>query len=139
MVVSPPFLAGASRPDPAAYPMAFANEATKPLRANAAFTRVQLSADGVLGAVPADRIDGEWLGLAIYACRDIGKHREILVHYGDTFPRERYGYQAGEPCDPPSSTQLPTALGLVPLSALGFVEGSASDVEDSSDESYAGS
>eukprot|EP00966_Prymnesium_polylepis_P114765 2652370-Prymnesium_polylepis.1 len=35
--------------------------------------------------------------------------------------------QAGSPCDPPASTQPPTALGPVPLTALAFVEGSASD------------
>ena len=138
LVVSPPFPDGARRPDPALFPLAFANEATKPLTANAAFTRVQLNADDVAGPIPDDLADGEWLGLAIYACKDIGKHREILVHYGDTFPRERYGYQAGEPCAPPASTQPPTALGHVPLAALGFVEGSASDVEDSSDESFQG-
>ena len=138
LVVSPPFPDGAERPDPALFPMAFANEATRPLTANAAFTRVQLNADDVAGPIPDDLADGEWLGLAIYACKDIGKHREILVHYGDTFPRERYGYQAGEPCAPPASTQPPTALGHVPLAALGFVEGSASDVEDSSDESFQG-
>ena len=138
LVVSPPFPDGAERPDPALFPMAFANEATRPLTANAAFTRVQLNADDVAGPIPDDLADGEWLGLAIYACKDIGKHREILVHYGDTFPRERYGYQAGEPCAPPASTQPPTALGRVPLAALGFVEGSASDVEDSSDESFQG-
>ena len=138
LVVSPPISDVAKRPDPALYPMAFANEASKPLAANAAFTRVQLNADDVTGAIPGDQADGEWLGLAIYACKDIGKHREILVHYGDTFPRERYGYEAGEPCAPPASTQPPTALGRVPLAALGFVEGSASDVEDSSDESFQG-
>ena len=138
LVVSPAISDGANRPDPTLYPMAFANEASKPLAANAAFTRVQLNADDVTGAIPGDQADGEWLGLAIYACKDIGKHREILVHYGDTFPRERYGYQAGEPCAPPGSTQPPAALGRVPLAALGFVEGSASDVEDSSDESFQG-
>ena len=138
LVVSPAISDGANRPDPTLYPMAFANEASKPLIANAAFTRVQLNADDVAGAIPDDQADGEWLGLAIYACKDIGKHREILVHYGDTFPRERYGYEAGEPCAPPASTQPPTALGRVPLAALGFVEGSASDVEDSSDESFQG-
>ena len=138
LVVSPAISDGAKRPDPTLYPMAFANEASKPLIANAAFTRVQLNADDVAGAIPDDQADGEWLGLAIYACKDIGKHREILVHYGDTFPRERYGYEAGEPCAPPASTQPPTALGRVPLAALGFVEGSASDVEDSSDESFQG-
>jgi hypothetical protein len=138
LVVSPAISDGANRPDPTLYPMAFANEASKPLIANAAFTRVQLNADDVAGAIPDDQADGEWLGLAIYACKGIGKHREILVHYGDTFPRERYGYEAGEPCAPPASTQPPTALGRVPLAALGFVEGSASDVEDSSDESFQG-
>ena len=138
LVVSPAISDGANRPDPTLYPMAFANEASKPLIANAAFTRVQLNADDVAGAIPDDQADGEWLGLAIFACKDIGKHREILVHYGDTFPRERYGYEAGEPCTPPASTQPPTALGRVPLAALGFVEGSASDVEDSSDESFQG-
>ena len=35
-------------------------------------------------------------------------------------------------------TQPPTALGPVPLRALAFIEGSASDVEGSSDESYQG-
>ena len=105
LVVSPAISDGAKRPDPTLYPMAFANEASKPLIANAAFTRVQLNADDVAGAIPDDQADGEWLGLAIYACKDIGKHREILVHYGDTFPRERYGYEAGEPCAPPASTQ----------------------------------
>ena len=138
LVVSPAISDGANRPDPTLYPMAFANEASKPLIANAAFTRVQLNADDVAGAIPDDQADGEWLGLAIYACKDIGKHREILVHYGDTFPRKRYGYEAGEPCAPPASTQPPTALGRVPLTALGFVEGSASDVKDSSDESFQG-
>ena len=138
MVVSPPFQVGAGRPDPASYPIAFANEATAPLTANAAYVRVQLNADDIQGATPADQVDGEWLGMAVYACRDIGKHREILVHYGDHFPRSRYDYSAGSPCDLPESTQPPTALGPVPLTALAFIEGSASDVEDSSDESYAG-
>ena len=34
LVVSPPFPDGARRPDPALFPLAFANEATKPLTAN---------------------------------------------------------------------------------------------------------
>ena len=51
---------------------------------------------------------------------------------------ERHGYSAGSPCDLPASTQPPTALGPVPLAALAFIEGSASDVEGSSDESYQG-
>jgi hypothetical protein len=77
------------------------------------------------------------LGLAVYACRDIGRHREILVHYGSTFPRLRHGYSAGTPCVPPTHMLQPAnALGPVPLAALAFVEGSASDVMDSSDESY---
>ena len=139
MVVSPPFHddVRADRPDPALYPMAFANEATAPLTANAAFTPVQLNADDVYGAIPDDQADGEWLGLAVYACRDIGRHREILVHYGSTFPRLRHGYSAGKPCVPPTHMLQPAnALGPVPLAALAFVEGSASDVMDSSDESY---
>ena len=37
-----------------------------------------------------------------------------------------------------ASLQPPTALGPVPLRALAFIEGSASDVEGSSDESYQG-
>ena len=138
MVVSPPFQVGAGRPDPAVHPIAFANEASKTFSANAAYTRVQLTADDITGAIPADQADGEWLGLAVYACRDIGQHREILVHYGDHFPRSRHGYSAGSPCDLPASTQPPTALGPVPLRALAFIEGSASDVEGSSDESYQG-
>ena len=45
----------------------------------------------------------------------------------------------GDQTDPPPDvTQSPTALGAVPLTALAFVEGSASDVGDSSDESYSG-
>ena len=136
MVVAPPFQT--SRPDPALHPIAFANEASKPLHANAAYIRVQLNADDISGTIPDDLIDGEWLGLAVYACKNIGKHREILVHYGDTFPRARYGYEAGEPCDPPATTQPPTALGLVPLAALGFIDGSASEApgSDDSDGSY---
>ena len=138
MVVSPPFQVGAGRPDPAVHPIAFANEASNTFSANAAYTRVQLTADDIQGAIPADQADGEWLGLAVYACRDIGQHREILVHYGDHFPRSLHGYEAGSPCDPPASTQPPTALGPVPLRALAFIEGSASDVEEDSDESYQG-
>ena len=138
MVVSPPFQVGAGRPDPAMHPIAFANEASETFSANAAYTRVQLTADDIQGAIPADQADGEWLGLAVYACRDIGKHREILVHYGDHFPRSRHGYSAGSPCDPPARTQPPTALGPVPLAALAFIEGSASDLEEDSDESYQG-
>ena len=38
----------------------------------------------------------------------------------------------------PASAQPPTGLGPVPLGALALIEGSASDVEDSSDGSYAG-
>ena len=135
MVVSPPMPEQQPRPDPASFPLAFANEATRPLTANAAFTLVQMRVDDVRGAVPADQVDGEWLGLAVYACRDIGRNREILVHYGDTFPRGRYGYVEGEPCRPLEAMQLPVALGLVPVAALTFVEGSASD-HDSSDSSY---
>ena len=135
MVVSPPFRIGAGGPNPALYPIAFANEATKPLTANAAYTPVQLTADDVSGAIPDDQMDGEWLGLAVYACKDIWKHREILVHYGDSFQRTRYGYEAGTPCDPLAHAQPPTALGPVPLTALAFVEGSASDVDESSDNS----
>ena len=138
MVVSPPFVDGADRPDPTLHPMAFANEATKPLSANAAFTRVQLNADDISGSIPDDQADGEFIGLAVYACKEIGKHREILVHYGSCFPRQHYGYSVGAPCHPPDVTQSPTALGAVPLTALAFVEGSASDVGDSSDESYSG-
>eukprot|EP00966_Prymnesium_polylepis_P166660 3852431-Prymnesium_polylepis.1 len=41
---------------------------------------------------------------------------------------------AVSPCDLPASTQPPMALGPVPLRALAFIEGSASDVEGSSDE-----
>lgn len=137
MVVSPPIEELGFRPDPALYPMAFANEATKPLRPNAAFVRVQLNADDVGGDIPLDEVDGEWLGLAVYACKDIGRHQEVLVHYGDTFPHDKYRYEAGEPCEPPEVTESPIVLGAVPLSALAFVRGSASDVEDSSDPEYA--
>ena len=130
VVVSPPFQAGAGRPDPAQHPIAFANEASETFSANAAYTRVQLTADDIQGVIPAEQADGEWCGLAVYACRAIGKHREILVHYGPHFPRARYGYAAGLPCDPPASAQPPTGMGPVPLGALAFIEGGASDVED---------
>jgi hypothetical protein len=36
---------------------------------------------------------------------------------------QRHGYSAGSPCDLPTSTQPPTALGPVPLTALAFIEG----------------
>ena len=134
MVVSPPIYG--VRPDPALYPIAFANEATKPLRPNAAFVRVQLNADDIEGDIPLDEVDGEWLGLAVYACKDIGRHQEVLVHYGETFPHDMYRYEAGDPCEPPEVTESPIVLGAVPLSALAFVRGSASDVEDSSDLEY---
>eukprot|EP00966_Prymnesium_polylepis_P280212 6474240-Prymnesium_polylepis.1 len=51
---------------------------------------------------------------------------------------ERHGYSAGSPCSPPASTQPSTALGPVPLTALAPIEGSASNVEEDSDESYQG-
>ena len=63
-------------------------------------------------------------------------HREILVHYGENFPRSRHGYEEGTHCDPPASTQPATALGPVPLTALAFIDGSASGVWEDSDESY---
>ena len=136
MVLSPPFRAGAGRPDPSLHPIAFANEANVTFSANATYTQVQLTADDIREAVHGDQADGEWLGLVLHACRDIGKHREILVHYGPHFPRSRHGYEAGTPCDPPASTQPATALGPVPLRALAFIDGSASDVGEDSDESY---
>eukprot|EP00966_Prymnesium_polylepis_P229208 5304466-Prymnesium_polylepis.1 len=58
------FKSGLEGPDPAQYPIASANEASKTFPANTAYIRVQLTVDDIQGAIPADQADGEWLGLA---------------------------------------------------------------------------
>jgi hypothetical protein len=138
LVVAPPIAAGQQRPNLQRYPLAAANEPPADRRANAAFQRVQLSVDDVSGRVLDDQADGEWVGLVVYACSAIATDQEITVHYGADFPRARYGYQTGEPCELPEETESPLALGRVPLSELGLVNESVSDVSDDSDDSYDG-
>ena len=94
MVVAPPIATGHQRPDLRRYPLAAANEPRVGQVANAAFQRVQLSVDDVRGRVLDHQADGEWAGLAVYACSAIAADQEITVHYGPDFPRARYGYQA---------------------------------------------
>ena len=130
LVVSP-FETGDRTQTAADHPLCMANEAAAPENANSAFKTVELMFDEVSGSIPESEVDGTWIGLAVIACRDIGRGREITVHYGDGFRRT---WNAGMPCDPPV-TDPPTALGLVPIRALMLVPGSVSDSE-SSDESY---
>eukprot|EP00966_Prymnesium_polylepis_P293045 6768703-Prymnesium_polylepis.1 len=97
VVVAPPIAVGQQRPDLRRYPLAAANEPLVGQVANAAFQRVQLSVDDVIGRVLDHQMDGEFVGLAVYTCSAIGANREVLLHYGPDYRRARYGYQAGEP------------------------------------------
>ena len=137
MVVSPPMADGSTRPDPALHPMAFANEVSEHLTANAAFTTVQVNADDISETVPAECVDGEWLGLAVYAGTHIAANSEIFIHYGGRYSRELYNYKDGNPCTLPSELEAVDALGTVPFYALSLVLGSSSDVSDD-DSSYDG-
>ena len=137
MVVAPPIASGEQRPNLSRYPLAAMNEPSLGNRANAAFQRVQLSVDDVRGRVLDQERDGEWVGLAVYACSAIAQGEEIKAHYGPGYPRGHYGYAAGEPCEIPYDAESPLALGRVPISEVGIIPASLSDVSDSSDDSYA--
>ena len=138
VVVAPPIAVGQQRPDLRRYPLAAANEPLVGQVANAAFQRVQLSVDDVIGRVLDHQMDGEFVGLAVYTCSAIAANREVLLHYGPDYQRARYGYQAGEPCELQEDTESPLALGRIPISELGIIEESVSDVSDDSDDSYDG-
>eukprot|EP00966_Prymnesium_polylepis_P109528 2534889-Prymnesium_polylepis.1 len=104
MVVAPPIAAGEQRPNLSRYPLAAMNEPSVGHRANVAFQRVQLSIDDVRGRVLDQERDGEWVGLAVYACSVMEAGEEIKAHYGPDYPRQQYGYDAGEPCEVPEDT-----------------------------------
>ena len=78
------------------------------------------------------RADGLFAAVALYSCRPIAPHRELLVSYGERYAAE---YQSGDSCELPSKPQSHTSLGLVPRSCVAFVPGS-NDSEHESDESY---
>ena len=78
------------------------------------------------------RADGLFAAVALYSCRPIAPHRELLVSYGERYAAE---YRSGDSCELPSKPQSHASLGLVPRSCVAFVPGS-NDSEHASDESY---
>lgn len=113
LVVVPP-LSGV-RPNPDLYPASMANEPQAQRESNAYLVEYKFLLDELdvdPATVDEERVDDEFVGVGLVACRTIGAHREIFWSYGDGFPRR---YRAGRQCAAPERMQDPReVLGRIP-------------------------
>ena len=127
MVVAPP-LGHGGRPDPRLFPLAMMNEPVSYWEANCTIHEVKFVYDELDDpnlTVAEDDQDGEWIGLAMVTCKRVGAGRELTWNYGPSYPRT--GYEAGAECSLDERAQRPHTVLVhgIPVSAVGFVPGSA--------------
>ena len=111
LVVAPP-LAG-TRPDPNRYPASMANEPQAQLQANAMLVEHSFLIDDInvdASTVDQERVDDEFVGVGLVACRQIGPHREIFWSYGGNFPRR---YTAGRGCRSPRRSLIENPIDII--------------------------
>ena len=112
VIVSPP-LQG-MRPNPLQHPMTTSNEPQEDRQANSILTTYRFLLDEVntdSNTVDEERHDDEYVGIGLISCRNIGRHQEIVWHYGASYARPRY--KEGRTCDPPPRNRMENPLDVI--------------------------
>lgn len=123
VIVSPP-LQGA-RPNPMQHPMTTSNEPQEGRQANSILTTYRFLLDDVdtdPDTVDDERHDDEFVGVGLLVCRSVGRHQEIVWHYGASYARPRY--KEGRTCNPPPRNRMQN-----PLDVIGRVPRNACSVD----------
>ena len=80
------------------------------------FALYQFNFDELEDGMDEARFDEDFDAIALVACRDIGRNREILWFYGSSYPRP---YTVGKQCKMPQNAEDPSQLfQYIPLSAV---------------------
>ena len=125
LIVCPP-MSRNRRPDPEMYPIGMANEPNALGEANSMLTEYSFCVDELdvsASKIDEDRWDDDFIAVGLIACRNIGRHREILWSYGGSYAPVR-PYSVGKNCKAPSKRSLQDPLDVfvtgIPLEAVSY-------------------